>query len=70
MLPILSPQNLLIIIAFFCIGLMVPFFFMGLLAGSISKLARATYKNRSRIRAVSGVILIAYAVYIILFYLL
>ena len=70
MLPILSPQNLSIIIAFFCIGLMVPFFFMGLLAGSISKLARATYKNRSRIRAASGVILIAYAVYIILFYLL
>jgi cytochrome c biogenesis protein CcdA len=70
MLPILLPQNLLIIIAFFCIGLMVPFFFMGLLAGSISKLARATYKNRSRIRAASGVILIAYAVYIILFYLL
>jgi len=70
MLPILSPQNLLIIIAFFCIGLMVPFFFMGLLAGSISKLARATYKNRLRIRAASGVILIAYAVYIILFYLL
>jgi len=70
MLPILSPQNLSIIIAFFCIGLMVPFFFMGLLAGSISRLARATYRNRSRIRAASGVILIAYAVYIILFYLL
>jgi len=70
MLPILSPQNLLIIIAFFCIGLMVPFFLIGLLAGSISKLARVTYKNRSRIRAASGVILIAYAVYIIIFYLL
>ena len=70
MLPILSPQNLLIILTFFCIGLMVPFFFIGLLAGSISKLARSTYKNRSRIRAASGIILIAYAVYIIVFYLL
>jgi cytochrome c biogenesis protein CcdA len=53
----------------FCIGVMLPFIGIGILAGSISKLARGAYRHRSKIRAVSGIILIAYAVYFIIIYI-
>jgi hypothetical protein len=35
----------------------------------MSKLARSTYRHRSKIRAISGLILMAYAVYLIIVYL-
>jgi len=70
MLPVLSGEGLPLIILFFCLGVMVPFFLIAIVAGSISKLVRITYKNKSKIRFVSGLILIVYTLYIIFFRLL
>lgn len=70
MLPILSLDFLPLVLLVFCLGVFLPFLFIGILAGSISKLARGTYKHKSKIRAISGLILIAYAIYLIFFYLL
>jgi cytochrome c biogenesis protein CcdA len=69
MLPIFSPNTLSIILLAFCLGVLVPFFFIGILAEFISKLARTSYKHKSKIRAASGLILLAYTTYIIVFHL-
>jgi cytochrome c biogenesis protein CcdA len=57
-----------LVLLIFCIGVMIPFIGIGILAGSISKLVRGAYRHRSKIRAVSGIILIAYAIYFIIMY--
>jgi cytochrome c biogenesis protein CcdA len=49
----------------FGLGAITPFIGIGIFAGSISKLARSSYRHKSKIRAVSGLILIAYAIYLI-----
>jgi cytochrome c-type biogenesis protein len=54
-----------LILLVFCLGVMVPFIGIGILAGSISKLTRSTYRHRSEIRAISGIILMFYAIYFI-----
>jgi len=54
-----------LVVSVFCFGVMVPFIGIGVLAGSISKLTRSTYRHRSEIRAISGIILIFYAIYFI-----
>jgi cytochrome c biogenesis protein CcdA len=54
-----------LVLVVFCLGVMVPFIGIGFLAGSISKLTRSTYRHRSEIRAISGIILMFYAVYFI-----
>ncbi|MBX5327747.1 MAG: cytochrome c biogenesis protein CcdA [Candidatus Bathyarchaeota archaeon] len=54
----------------FCLGAILPFIFIGIAAGSASKLTRKTYKHRRKIRVISGLILISYALYLILSYLL
>ena len=54
----------------FCLGVIIPFIGIGILAGSVSKLVRSTYRHRSEIRVVSGLIVIAYAIYLIIFYLI
>jgi cytochrome c biogenesis protein CcdA len=54
----------------FCLGVIIPFIGIGVVAGSISKLVRSTYLQRSKIRAVSGIILVSYALYFISFYLI
>lgn len=59
-----------LILFVFCIGVILPFIGIGVLAGSISKLIRTTYKHRSKIRAISGLILLGYALYFIFFYLI
>ena len=69
-IPLLSSETFPIILTVFCLGVVLPFFLIGLLAGSISKLTRLTHKHKSRIRAASGLILIAYILYVIFFYLL
>ena len=51
-------------------GAIIPFIGIGIFAGSVSKLARVTYRQRFLIRAISGLILIGYALYLIVFYLL
>jgi cytochrome c biogenesis protein CcdA len=58
-----------LVLLLFCLGVILPFIGIGILAGSISKLARSTYRHRSKIRAVSGLILITYALYLIVIYL-
>ena len=54
-----------LVLLVFCLGVIVPFIVIGVLAGSISKLTRSTYRHRSEIRAISGLILIFYAIYFI-----
>lgn len=51
----------------FCLGAFIPFIGIGIVAGYASKLARNTYRHRSKIRAISGLILIVYALYLIIF---
>ncbi|MEM4704029.1 MAG: cytochrome c biogenesis protein CcdA [Candidatus Bathyarchaeia archaeon] len=63
-------ESLAVIVFVFCLGVILPFFFIGLLAGSISRLARSAYRQKARIRALSGLILIGYAIYLIVTYLL
>ena len=65
MIPLLFLQDLALILLVFCVGAMIPFVAIGLSAGSISKLARSTYRNRTILRAISGLILIGYALYLI-----
>jgi cytochrome c biogenesis protein CcdA len=69
MMPLLSPNALSIILLTFCLGVLTPFFFIGILAEFISKLARTAYKHKSKIRATSGLILLVYTIYIIVFHL-
>ncbi|MEM3731304.1 MAG: cytochrome c biogenesis protein CcdA [Candidatus Bathyarchaeia archaeon] len=57
-----------LILFIFCLGVIIPFIGIGVLAGSISKLARGTYRHKAKIRAVSGSILISYALYLIISY--
>ena len=70
MLPLLTHEYMPLIILVFSLGVILPFILVGVFATSISRLARGTYRHKSKIRAVSGLILIAYALYLIIFYLL
>jgi cytochrome c biogenesis protein CcdA len=67
---LMTPGYVSLIFLTFCIGIMIPFIGIGAFAGSISKFARTTYKHKSKIRAVSGLILIAYSLYLIVQYIL
>lgn len=57
-----------IILFMFCMGAVIPFICISFLSASISKLARSTYRHRSKIRKISGAILISYVLYIIVLY--
>jgi len=70
MLPLLTHEYMPLIILVFSLGVILPFVLVGVFATSISRLVRGTYRHKSKIRAVSGLILIAYALYLIIFYLL
>jgi cytochrome c-type biogenesis protein len=70
MMPLLTHSEFLLILLVFCLGVILPFIGIGILAGSISQLARSTYRHQTKIRAVSGLILIAYTLYLIVFYLI
>jgi len=70
MLPLLVYDVLPLILFVFCLGAIIPFVGIGIFAGSVSKLARVTYRQRFLIKAISGLILIGYALYLIIFYLL
>lgn len=69
MLPVLSSEAWSMILLFFSLGAILPFLFVGVVSGSISRLVRTTYQHKSRIRAISGLILIAYAAYIVVLHL-
>jgi len=70
MLPLLTLEYMPLIILVFSLGVILPFVIVGVFVSSISKLVRGTYRHKSKIRAVSGLILIIYALYLIIFYLL
>ena len=70
MMPLLLREYLAFIILVFCLGAFLPFIGIGIFVGSVSKLVRFSYRHRTKIRAISGLILISYAIYLILFNLL
>ena len=70
MLMMIQNLELILPLLAFCLGALIPFLGIGILAGYASKLARSAFRHRSKIRAVSGLILIIYALYLIVFYLL
>ncbi|MDI6846529.1 MAG: cytochrome c biogenesis protein CcdA [Candidatus Bathyarchaeia archaeon] len=65
MLP-LYKSNVFFVLFSFSFGLFLPFFLIGLLAGSISKFVRASFKYKMSFRLVSGLILILYPTYLLL----
>lgn len=65
MVPLLTRTDFLILILVFCLGMILPFIGIGLFTGSISKLVRTTYRHRTILKAISGLILIGYALYLI-----
>jgi cytochrome c biogenesis protein CcdA len=69
-LPLFLLEYLPLILFIFSLGVMTPFVGIGVLAGSISKLARSTYRHKKAIRAASGLMLIAFAIYLIANYVL
>jgi cytochrome c biogenesis protein CcdA len=69
MLPMLTYEHLSLVLFIFSLGVILPFIIIGLFAGSISKFTRTTYKYKAEIRAISGLILIGYASYLIIFIL-
>lgn len=66
MLPLLVYEVLPLILFVFCLGAIIPFVGIGIFSGSVSKLTRFTYRQRFRIRAISGLILVGYALYLII----
>jgi len=70
MMPLLHSETLFFALLVFCLGAAIPFIGIGIFAGSISKLARSAHRHRSKIRATSGLILISYALYLTVFYLI
>jgi len=70
MLTMLQSSEVVLSLFVFCLGVILPFVAIGILAGSISKLVRSAYRHRSLIRVISGSILVVYGFYLIIFYLL
>jgi len=68
-LVMLQTPKLIFSLFVFCVGVILPFIGIGILAGSISTLARSAYRHRSAIRVASGFVLVAYGLYLIIFYL-
>jgi cytochrome c biogenesis protein CcdA len=69
MAPLTLNVDFTLIVISFCLGVMLPFVGIGIIAGSISKLARNMYKHKFKLRVMSGLILICYSMYIIIFHL-
>lgn len=69
MAPLILNVDFTLIVISFCLGVMLPFVGIGIIAGSISKLARNMYKHKFKLRVMSGLILICYSMYIIIFHL-
>jgi len=49
----------------FILGVITPFVLVGVISGSISKVTRDVYRHKAKIRAISGIILICYAIYLL-----
>jgi cytochrome c biogenesis protein CcdA len=70
MIPLLTQAEFLLIFSVFCLGVIVPFIAIGIIAGSISRLTRVAYRHKSKIQAISGIILAGYCLYLIISYTL
>ena len=68
MLPLMTHAYLPLIILTFSLGVILPFIIIGLLSGSISKLTRVTYKHKTKIQKISGLILVGYGVYLLILF--
>jgi cytochrome c biogenesis protein CcdA len=64
--PRIFIESLPLIIFAFSLGVLTPFVIIGFFAGSVSKITRGAYRHKAKIRAISGIILIGYAIYLIL----
>jgi cytochrome c-type biogenesis protein len=70
-LPTLSAPNNIYLLPLFGIGALLPFLVVGIVAGGSPALAkRIGQQHRRKIRAFSGVILLAYSIWVIVFHLL
>jgi cytochrome c-type biogenesis protein len=70
-LPTLSAPNSIYLLPLFIIGVLVPFLVVGIVAGGSPTLAkRIGQQHRRKIRAFSGLILLAYSIWLIVFHLL
>ena len=49
----------------FTLGVITPFVLVGVISGSISKVTRDVYRHKAKIRAISGIILTCYAIYLL-----
>lgn len=67
LIPLILNIDFTTIILAFCLGVMSPFLLIGMITGSLSKLVRFSYKHRSKLRLISGLILICYSVYLVFF---
>jgi cytochrome c-type biogenesis protein len=68
MLPLMTHAYLPLILLTFSVGVILPFIFIGLLSGSLSKLTRVTYKHKAKIRTISGLILVGYGAYLLVLF--
>ncbi|MBS7621592.1 hypothetical protein KEJ32_05730, partial [Candidatus Bathyarchaeota archaeon] len=64
-IPLILNVNFAIIVLAFCLGVMLPFIIIGVITGSLSRLVRISYKYKSKLRLMSGLILVCYAVYLL-----
>jgi cytochrome c biogenesis protein CcdA len=62
---VLRPEYLVPTLLVFGLGILTPFVGFGMVAGSVSNLTKSSHKHKSKIRAISGLILIAYSTYFI-----
>jgi len=70
-LPTLSAPNNIYLLPLFIIGALLPFLVVGIVAGGSPTLAKKIgQQHRRKIRAFSGVILLAYSAWLIVFHLL
>jgi len=70
-LPMLTASTNLGLLALFCLGVLIPFLAIGIIAGGSPTLAKKIREqHRNKIRAFSGIILLVYSLWLIVFYLL
>jgi len=70
-LPMLTASTNLGLLALFCLGVLIPFLAIGIIAGGSPTLAKKIREqHRNKIRAFSGVILLVYSLWLIVFHLI
>jgi len=67
-IPLILSIDFTIIVLAFCLGVMFPFIIIGVVTGSLSRLVRISYRHKSKLRLISGLVLLCYSIYLIVFY--